>query len=247
VTGAPLEHIPFRDVVYWSELVQICDWAAAHVGSTIYVCWAAFAALHSFHGVPMRILPRKLSGIFKQQVMDAQEPLTARLGATFTCPVSRHAEVTVHDVPWRRGLVCLAQSPRSGLCLIADERRSALYMFNHLEYDVDTLKLEYLRDRSRRACRRCGWRASHRGDVLLRAMGSDYCRRSRGGRPCIRAAQLCHRDRSRRELDGSDLARRFVRPGGAFRALPGARGPHILWGRRLRRRTHARSPQRSNA
>src|SRR5262245_41601598 len=76
VTGAPLEHIPFEDVVYWRELAQICNWAARHVGSTIYVCWAAFAALYRFHGVPMRILPQKLSGIFEQHVMDVQEPLT---------------------------------------------------------------------------------------------------------------------------------------------------------------------------
>jgi homoserine O-succinyltransferase/O-acetyltransferase len=151
VTGAPLEHVPFTDVVYWRELVQICDWAAAHVESTIYVCWAAFAALHWFHGVPLRMLPRKLSGIFEQQVADAEHPLMAGLGAAFPCPVSRHAEVTAHDVPWRRDLICLAQSPRSGLCLIADEGRRAFHMFNHLEYDADTLKLEYLRDRSRRA------------------------------------------------------------------------------------------------
>ena len=46
---------------------------------------------------------------------------------------------------------CLAQSFDSGLCLIADAARNAHYMFNHLEYDADTLKLEYLRDRARRA------------------------------------------------------------------------------------------------
>ena len=151
VTGAPLEHVPFEDVVYWRDLVQICDWAAAHVSSTIYICWAAFAALHSFHDVPMRMLPQKLSGVFEQQVMDAQEPMIARLGTSFSCPVSRHAEVSVDDVPWQKDLVCLARSPRSGLCLVVDERCSAFYMFNHLEYDADTLKLEYLRDSSRRA------------------------------------------------------------------------------------------------
>jgi homoserine O-succinyltransferase/O-acetyltransferase len=47
--------------------------------------------------------------------------------------------------------VCLVQSARSGLCLIGEEDRHALYMFNHLEYDADTLELEYVRDRSRRA------------------------------------------------------------------------------------------------
>jgi homoserine O-succinyltransferase/O-acetyltransferase len=96
------------------------------------------------------MLPRKLSGIFAQQIMDVREPLLSGLGVTFACPVSRHAEVSAGDVPWQRGLVCLAQSARSGLCLIADPRRSALYMFNHLEYDADTLEREYLRDCARR-------------------------------------------------------------------------------------------------
>ena len=150
VTGAPLEHVPFENVTYWRELERICDWAAGHVGSTLYVCWAAFAALHAFHGVRTRMLPRKISGVFQQQVIDATDPLTAQLGATFPCPVSRYAEVAADDVPWRRGLACLAQSPESGLCLVADAAHNAHYMFNHLEYDVDTLKREYLRDRARR-------------------------------------------------------------------------------------------------
>jgi hypothetical protein len=143
--------VAFEDVIYWRELLQIFDWATCHVGSTLYVCWAAFAALNAFHGVPMRILPRKISGVFEQRVTDATHSLTAGMGATFPCPVSRHAEVAIHDVPWQRGLRCLAQSTQSGLCLIADERRRALYMFNHLEYDGDTLNFEYQRDRARRA------------------------------------------------------------------------------------------------
>jgi homoserine O-succinyltransferase/O-acetyltransferase len=151
VTGAPLEHVPFEDVRYWGELIAICDWAAADVAGTIYVCWAAFAALHRFYGVPTRLLPQKLSGVFPQQVMAAREPLMRGLGISFACPVSRHAEVQARDVPWGRGLVSLAQSPRSGLCLIGDEARRALYMFNHLEYEADTLKLEYLRDRALQA------------------------------------------------------------------------------------------------
>ena len=121
------------------------------MGGTLYICWAAFAALYRFHGVRSRVLPHKISGVFQQQVMDARDPLTARLGAIFPCPVSRHAEVEVHGVPWRRDLTCLAQSSESGLCLVADAQRNAHYLFNHLEYDADTLKLEYLRDRARRA------------------------------------------------------------------------------------------------
>jgi len=151
VTGAPLEQLPFEHVSYWRELAAICDWAAIEVGSTLYVCWAAFAALYRFHGVRQRVLPRKLSGVFRQHVVDVTDPLVAGLGATFSCPVSRHAEVVGHDVPWRRGLARLAHSPQSGLCLVADAPQSAYYLFNHLEYEADTLMLEYQRDRAHHA------------------------------------------------------------------------------------------------
>jgi homoserine O-succinyltransferase/O-acetyltransferase len=137
--------------MYWGELRYICGWAASNVGGTLYIRWAAFAALHSFHGVRTRVLPQKISGVFQQQVMETRDRLTGGLGASFPCPVSRHAEVQAHDLPWRRGLTCLAQSSESGLCLVADAPHSAHYMFNHLEYDADTLKLEYLSDRARRA------------------------------------------------------------------------------------------------
>ncbi len=150
VTGAPLEHVPFEEVSYWRELACICDWAARHVGRTLYVCWAAFAAIYRFHGVGTRQLPHKISGVFQQQVLDTRDALIARLGAAFPCPVSRHAEVEAHHLPWRAGLTCLAQSPESGLCLVGDAPRNAHYMFNHLEYDADTLRLEYLRDLARR-------------------------------------------------------------------------------------------------
>jgi homoserine O-succinyltransferase len=150
VTGAPLELLAFEDVTYWQELVRIYDWVASNVGSTLYICWAAFAALYTFHGVRTRILPHKISGVFQQQIIETKDSLTAGLGAAFPCPVSRYSEVQARDVPWQRGLTRLAQSSESGLCLIADARHNAHYMFNHLEYDADTLKLEYLRDRARR-------------------------------------------------------------------------------------------------
>jgi homoserine O-succinyltransferase len=151
VTGAPLEHLPFEDVAYWRDLAYIFEWATSNVGDTLHICWAAFAALYIFHGVRTRLRPYKIFGVFQQQVMDARNALTSGMGATFPCPVSRYASVESYDLPWRRGLICLAQSRETGLCLVADAACSAHYMFNHLEYDADTLKLEYFRDRARRA------------------------------------------------------------------------------------------------
>jgi homoserine O-succinyltransferase len=64
----------------------------------------------------------------------------------FSIPVSRHTEVRIEDIPDRPGLHILAESPESGLCLMEDVPHKAVYMFNHLEYDADTLKREYERD-----------------------------------------------------------------------------------------------------
>ena len=37
-------------------------------------------------------------------------------------------------------------SAHAGLCLLNDPGKRALYMFNHIEYDTDTLGAEYARD-----------------------------------------------------------------------------------------------------
>jgi len=48
VTGAPVEDMPFENVTYWDEITTIFDWARTHVTSTLYICWAAQAALYHF-------------------------------------------------------------------------------------------------------------------------------------------------------------------------------------------------------
>jgi len=148
VTGAPVEHLPFEEVHYWAELCRIFDWARLHVGSAYYVCWAAQAALRHFHGVQKHALPHKAFGVFPQRASLRSVPLMRGMPETFPTPVSRHTEVRCAEIPWGNGLLPLAASPRSGLCLIEDRPRRAVCMFNHLEYDADTLLREYRRDRA---------------------------------------------------------------------------------------------------
>lgn len=147
VTGAPVEHLPFEAVHYWSELTRIFGWAAATTRGSYYVCWAAQAALYHFHGVPKHALPRKAFGVFEQRIIAFDAPVLRGLGQSFPTPVSRHTEVRRADLPADRGLVPLAASLRAGLSLVEDRRNHALCMFNHLEYDADTLRREYERDR----------------------------------------------------------------------------------------------------
>jgi hypothetical protein len=113
----------------------------------LYICWAAQAALYHRHGVPKHGLARKMFGVFRQRVASGSSLLFRGFGDEFPVPVSRHTEVREPDLPAEAGLTVLAASAEAGLCLLEDHARRAVYMFNHLEYDAETLRDEFLRDR----------------------------------------------------------------------------------------------------
>jgi hypothetical protein len=86
-------------------------------------------------------------GVFPQRVMSTASPLLRGLGEAFPVPVSRHTEVRADDLPAGAELTVHAASEKAGLCLVEDHAHRAVYMFNHLEYDAETLRDEFLRDR----------------------------------------------------------------------------------------------------
>jgi homoserine O-succinyltransferase len=146
VTGAPVELLDFEDVTYWDELRRIFDWTQTHVHSTMNICWGAQAALFHFHGVPKHALPAKKFGVYRHRNLRPSSGYLRGFSDDFSIPVSRWTENHRADLPGGRGLEVLMESDEAGLCLIADEKRRALYMFNHIEYDTTTLAEEYWRD-----------------------------------------------------------------------------------------------------
>lgn len=149
VTGAPVEHLPFQRVDYWNELLGIMEYARRHVYSTLYICWAAQAALHHFYGVPKHNLPAKLSGIFEHRVLQPSCRLFRGFDDVFRAPHSRHTEMRARDVAAVPDLTILAESDEAGLTLVETRDHSQVFMAGHLEYDRDTLDAEYRRDRDR--------------------------------------------------------------------------------------------------
>ncbi|HJM49614.1 MAG TPA: homoserine O-succinyltransferase [Alphaproteobacteria bacterium] len=146
VTGAPIETLPFQDVLYWRELTQIFDWSQSHVQETYCICWAGQAALQHFHGVPKHELPQKMFGVFRHHVRAGRDGLLRGFNDDIAVPVSRHTEVRREDLPEHAGLTVLLESDEAGLCLVRDEARRQTHIFNHLEYDTETLANEYHRD-----------------------------------------------------------------------------------------------------
>jgi homoserine O-succinyltransferase/O-acetyltransferase len=146
ITGAPIEHLAFEDVTYWPELLHVMDWTQTHVHSTFGVCWGGMAMINHFHGVAKHMLPAKAFGCFRHKNLAPTSPYLRGFSDDFVIPVSRWTEMKANEINQATGLTTLLGSDEVGPCLVEDQKHRALYIFNHFEYDSETLKLEYDRD-----------------------------------------------------------------------------------------------------
>jgi len=146
ITGAPIEKLGFDEVTYWAEMREVFDWTQTNVHSTFGVCWGAMAMIHHFHRVQKYILEQKAFGCFRHQNLTPASPYLRGFSDDFIIPVSRWTEIRQEDIDKSSSLNTLLGSEEVGPCLIEDLDHRALYIFNHFEYDSDSLKQEYDRD-----------------------------------------------------------------------------------------------------
>ena len=146
VTGAPVENLPFEAVDYWSELVSVLERSNNHVFSTLHICWGAQAGLYARYGVQKHNMNRKLSGIYRQDVVKNTNPLMRGFDDEFQSPHSRYTEVKAADISHLNDLEILSCGEEVGLSILASKNLREVYSFGHLEYDRDTLAKEYQRD-----------------------------------------------------------------------------------------------------
>ena len=146
VTGAPVENLPFEAVDYWSELVSVLEWSKNHVFSTLHICWGAQAGLYARYGVQKHNMNRKLSGIYRQDVVKNTNLLMRGFDDEFQSPHSRYTEVKAADISHLNDLEILSCGEEVGLSILASKNLREVYSFGHLEYDRDTLAKEYQRD-----------------------------------------------------------------------------------------------------
>ena len=146
ITGAPIEHLPFEEVTYWDELLEVMDWTQTNVHSTFGVCWGGMAMINHFHGVDKHMLEAKAFGCFRHRNLDPASHYLRGFSDDCVIPVSRWTEMRQAEIDAAPGLKPLLGSDEVGPCLVEDAAHRALYIFNHFEYDRDTLKQEYDRD-----------------------------------------------------------------------------------------------------
>lgn len=146
ITGAPVEQLAFEEVDYWEELTKIMDWSQTHVTSAVHICWGAQAALFHYFGVEKREYPKKLFGIFYQRKI-TNDRLFRGFDDNFASPQSRYTGIAEETID-RASLSVMTESAIGPTMLITRDRHD-IFILGHWEYDTDSLKNEYLRDKDK--------------------------------------------------------------------------------------------------
>ena len=147
ITGAPVEHMEFEEVDYWDELCEIMEWSKTHVTSTFHICWGAQAGLYYHYGIQKYQLDKKMFGVFPHTLDHKRSILFRGFDDVFSVPHSRHTGNRREDIETVPELKILASSEEAGVAVVATDRGRQIFVTGHFEYDPDTLKKEYFRDK----------------------------------------------------------------------------------------------------
>jgi homoserine O-succinyltransferase/O-acetyltransferase len=149
ITGAPVEKLPFEEVEYWDELCRIMDWSRTHVFSTFHICWGAQAGLYHHFGINKVLLPKKLSGVYRQKVLHRRKMIMRGMDDYFYVPVSRYTGIDEEAVAKNPELYVVAESVKpedGGIYMILAYSSRQIFITGHSEYDKYDLDKEYKRD-----------------------------------------------------------------------------------------------------
>lgn len=149
ITGAPVEMMEFEEVEYWDELCEIMEWSKKHVTSTFHICWGAQAGLYYHYGIKKHVLDKKLFGIYPHKADYKQSILLRGFDDVFMVPQSRHTTVNREDIEKVPELKILASSEETGIYIVSTDNGKQIFVTGHSEYDVNTIKNEYLRDKAK--------------------------------------------------------------------------------------------------
>jgi homoserine O-succinyltransferase len=148
VTGAPVEEIPFEEVVYWEEIRRILRYARRNVTSTLGICWGGLA-LAKYLGIDKTVYGKKIFGVFQTVNMNRSHRITGEMDDWFWCAQSRHSGID--DVVLERerdagNVRLLAHSKEAGYVIFESGDGRFLIHLGHPEYEPTRLIDEYERD-----------------------------------------------------------------------------------------------------
>jgi homoserine O-succinyltransferase len=147
VTGAPVEKMPFETIDYWQELQEIMSWSQTNCTSVLHICWGAQAGLYQHYQIDKVLYEQKLFGIFDQQI-EQEHPLVRGFDDTFKMPHSRYTGINQAQLK-HAPLSVIASGNETGPAILASKDHKNIFLLGHFEYQTETLKEEYLRDKAK--------------------------------------------------------------------------------------------------
>ncbi|USS90302.1 homoserine O-acetyltransferase/O-succinyltransferase family protein [Fructilactobacillus carniphilus] len=130
VTGAPVDQKAFQEIDYWDDFQSLLAWRRHHVQTSLFLCWAAWAAGEREHQFTGKRLDHKLCGVFTTDGV--------------TMPHSRYFTIPLASV--EPGVRVLAGNDQLGAVVLHAPALNSYYVMGHLEYSTNTLALEEQRD-----------------------------------------------------------------------------------------------------
>lgn len=144
------EALPFSEIRYAQQLLEVIGWARSNVHSTIYSCLASHFLLENLYEARRQVTGEKVFGVFDHEVQPGDSALTQGLDDILRAPHSRWGDVDPAAVS-AAGLGLLAVSDSAGW-LLAEAKNDAggydLLIQGHPEYDRHDLAREFKRDQS---------------------------------------------------------------------------------------------------
>lgn len=122
------------------------DWAHSNVTSTLYICWAAFAALYHFYGIDKQPTDEKVFGIFRHHALMPQLPIFRGFDDEYYIPHSRHITLAKEDILKHPELSIISESEEAGIHIVMARGGRDFFITGHSEYSPLTLDAEYKRD-----------------------------------------------------------------------------------------------------
>jgi len=149
INGAPVEMLDFEQVDYWDDLCNVMEWSKTNVTNTMHICWGSQAGLYYHYGIQKYPLPEKVFGVFEHHISDPKIPLFRGFDDSFPAPHSRYTENHVEDINNHPDLILLAYSSKAGSNIVISRNSRQIFIAGHFEYNANTLKAEYNRDKAK--------------------------------------------------------------------------------------------------
>ena len=134
ITGAPIEKMDFSDVNYWKEIIKTLDFCKKNQIKSVFICWAASAALHHYYNIEKIVKQKKYFGFFPE------------IQGSFHIPVSRFCYSNPKKIIQKKQLEIIKETCDTGISIVRDKENPFLYIFDHYEYPKNRLFEEDQRD-----------------------------------------------------------------------------------------------------